>query len=248
MRGTHLVLGVLCALAIWLVLNRTGDPIRPVAASGTLPLVPSVVTGDASSKQSLRVHEDVGGTRTPTHEEGAEQSAQADPRSEPKGGGEGLSEEQMLQMAAPQFAMTPQLESALAAGFRGWLSELSAKEASARVGFELDQQGYQRLVGVEAPFNADLEALADLYVGDYGQALQDTWVNGLYHFEEPLADGSFRAALPGESRMKFPGKAIYFTIDETRYPQLKDTTDKRAQVVRDRRIAIQREVVRMRSE
>lgn len=201
-----------------------------------------------SSKSPVGATSPVAGGRSPTLDGIVDQSEQASPIGHPKDSIGKLSEKQILQMAAPQFAMTPQLSTALAAGFRGWLSELSMKEASSRVGLELDQQGYQRLVEVEAPYNSDLEALADLYIGDYDRALQDIWVNRLYHFEEPLADGTFRAALPSESRMKFPGKAIYFTIDDIRYPQLKEATDKRSQLIRERRMAIQREVARMKGE
>jgi hypothetical protein len=68
--------------------------------------------------------------------------------------------------------------------------------------------------------------------------MHDTLRGGHFSLEEPAVSGGFRDQLPGESRVRFPGMAAYYTINQVRYPQLEQHRQARRQLVesRDREI------------
>jgi len=225
---------LLVALAAWgvnsLLFVSNVSPESPVSIAPTkLP---------ENGSEGMQLPEEIG-SDAPERAPGMAVADSPDTGGERSGSARGsMTEEQMLKMAEPQFLMNPHLRSALMMGFGPLLSKLSVEEAGIRVGVQLSEAQYAELLDVEAPFNEDLNALGTLYVDDYAQARLDMWVHGIYHFEEPLADGSFRKTLPNESRMKFPGKAIYYSVDELRYPHLAELIKQQNTLLQARRIAV----------
>ena len=145
--------------------------------------------------------------------------------------------ERVLELAEAHFQPNDMRDETLRGGFGPWLSGLSRFRVSKTLAMKLTEAQFEEVLAMEAAFNRDLDGLATLYVEDYNHALHEVWVTKQWHIEEPIdpTRGTFRDALPGESVLEFPGRAIYYSVPFERYPHLKQHLDDRRELVTRRK-------------
>ncbi|MDF1799792.1 MAG: hypothetical protein P1V81_11500 [Planctomycetota bacterium] len=146
--------------------------------------------------------------------------------------------DEVLEHAEKEFGLDEREREQMRRQFAPVVHGLGLEHARTIYGEQLTQAGYELLSAAEQPFAQDLEALAELYVTDYDYALRDMWISQVYSFEEAPPGQPNRTQQAGESSIRYPGYAIYFSISEQRYPHLFETLETAEELKTQRKYAL----------